>query len=86
MPARDFPAASRTAGRTAARILVNHALPNIAGLIAVQAASHLAHRMAWRSLCAHGGWADVAPAPHGQGLPPWPAVPVRAKGRLPECR
>jgi peptide/nickel transport system permease protein len=39
---RDFVAASRAAGRSEGWILVHHVLPNIAGLIVVQAASQLA--------------------------------------------
>lgn len=39
---RDFVAASRAAGRAEWWILANHVLPNIAGLIVVQAASQLA--------------------------------------------
>jgi len=47
----------------------------------------LADRMAWRSICAHGWWADVAPAPPGQGRADraWPAAPFWEKGCLPEC-
>ncbi|MCS6931046.1 MAG: ABC transporter permease [Acetobacteraceae bacterium] len=40
--ARDFVAASRAAGRGEGWILVSHVLPNIAGLVLVQAASQLA--------------------------------------------
>jgi peptide/nickel transport system permease protein len=39
---RDFVAASRAAGRGEGWILANHVLPNIAGLVVVQAASQLA--------------------------------------------
>jgi hypothetical protein len=47
----------------------------------------LADRMAWRSMCAHGWWADVAPAPPGQGRADraWPAEPFWTKGCPPEC-
>ena len=47
----------------------------------------LADRMAWRSMCAHGWWADVAPAPPGQGRADraWAAAPFWEKGCPPEC-
>ncbi|MEO8755788.1 MAG: hypothetical protein ABI624_24245, partial [Casimicrobiaceae bacterium] len=47
----------------------------------------LADQMAWRSVCAHGWWGDVRPAPPGRGRPDrdWPAAPFWEKGCLPEC-
>jgi hypothetical protein len=48
----------------------------------------LADQMAWRSICAHGWWAQVRPAPPGRGRPDrdWPAKPLWDHGCLPECR
>jgi hypothetical protein len=47
----------------------------------------LADRMAWRSMCAHGWWAQVKPAPVGAGRPDrmWPDRPFWEHGCLPEC-
>jgi hypothetical protein len=47
----------------------------------------LADQMAWRSMCAHGWWAQVRPAPAGQGRKDrtWPARPFWEEGCLPEC-
>jgi hypothetical protein len=47
----------------------------------------LADQMAWRSMCAHGWWAQVRPAPAGQGRTDrtWPARPFWEEGCLPEC-
>jgi hypothetical protein len=47
----------------------------------------LADQMAWRSICAHGWWAQVRPAPPGQGRPDrdWPSHPFWEHGCLPEC-
>jgi hypothetical protein len=47
----------------------------------------LADRMAWRSSCAHGWWADVCPAPPGEGRADtaWPAGPFWEKGCAPHC-
>ena len=47
----------------------------------------LADQMAWRSICAHGWWAQVHPAPAGQGRSDraWPARPFWEEGCLPQC-
>jgi hypothetical protein len=47
----------------------------------------LADQMAWRSMCAHAWWAQVRPAPAGQGRSDrtWPAHPFWEEGCLPEC-
>ena len=47
----------------------------------------LADQMAWRSICAHGWWAGVRPAPPGRGRPDrdWPAVPFWEQGCPAEC-
>jgi hypothetical protein len=47
----------------------------------------LADQMAWRSICAHGWWAQVRPAPAGQGRSDkeWPARPFWEEGCLPQC-
>ncbi len=47
----------------------------------------VADRMAWRSMCAHGWWADIRPAPPGEGRADsaWPAAPFWTKGCLPQC-
>src|SRR5476649_2229804 len=47
----------------------------------------LADRMAWRSFCAHGWWAEVSPAPPGQGRADrdWKALPFWESGCPPEC-
>ena len=47
----------------------------------------IADQMAWRSICAHGWWAQVRPAPAGKGRPDrdWPAQPFWEHGCLPEC-
>jgi hypothetical protein len=47
----------------------------------------VADRMAWRSMCAHGWWADVRPAPPGEGRADitWPAASFWTKGCLPQC-
>jgi hypothetical protein len=44
----------------------------------------LADRMAWRSMCAHGWWADVAPAPPAKAAPIAPG-PRRRFGRRAAC-
>jgi hypothetical protein len=47
----------------------------------------IADQMAWRSICAHGWWAQVRPAPAGQGRPDRvaPSQPFWEDGCLPEC-
>jgi len=47
----------------------------------------LADQMAWRSICAHGWWAQVRPAPPGRGRPDrdWPGAAFWEHGCLPEC-
>lgn len=47
----------------------------------------LADQMAWRSVCAHGWWAQVRPAPPGRGRPDrdWPGCPFWEHGCLPDC-
>ena len=47
----------------------------------------IADQMAWRSICAHGWWAQVRPAPPGRGRPDrdWPHDPFWEHGCLPEC-
>ncbi len=47
----------------------------------------IADQMAWRSICAHGWWAQVRPAPTGQGRPDfeWPGQPFWEQGCRPEC-
>ena len=47
----------------------------------------IADQMAWRSMCAHGWWAQVRPAPRGKGRPDrdWPDAPFWENGCLPEC-
>jgi hypothetical protein len=47
----------------------------------------LADRMAWRSACAHGWWAELRPAPPGEGRvdTAWPAGPFWEKGCPPHC-
>lgn len=47
----------------------------------------IADQMAWWSICAHGWWADVRPAPAGQGRSghEWPSDPFWEKGCRPEC-
>jgi hypothetical protein len=47
----------------------------------------IADQMAWRSVCAHGWWAEVRPAPPGRGRADrdWPAAPFWEQGCLPEC-
>ena len=44
-------------------------------------------QMAWRSMCAHGWWADVKPAPPGKGRTDRvdPERPFWDKACLPEC-
>src|SRR5206468_2317128 len=51
------------------------------------AALRAADRMAWRSMCAHGWWAQVKPAPAGLGREDraWPGQPFWEDGCLPEC-
>ena len=48
----------------------------------------IADQMAWRSVCAHGWWAQVRPAPPGRGRPDreGPERPFWEHGCLPECR
>ena len=59
------------------------------GLEAACAATRasVADRMAWRSMCAHGWWADIRPAPPGEGRADtaWPDAPFWTKGCLPQC-
>ena len=47
----------------------------------------LADRMAWRSACAHGWWAEVRPASPGEGRADtaWPAGPFWDKACPPHC-
>lgn len=47
----------------------------------------IADRMAWRSICAHGWWAQVRPAPSGKGRPDrdWPAAPFWMDGCPAHC-
>jgi hypothetical protein len=47
----------------------------------------IADHMAWRSMCAHGWWADVKPAPPGKGRADrqWPERPFWENGCLPQC-
>jgi hypothetical protein len=47
----------------------------------------IADQMAWRSVCAHGWWAQVRPAPPGRGRQDrdWPDRPFWEHGCLPEC-
>jgi hypothetical protein len=47
----------------------------------------LADRMAWRSACAHGWWAEIRPAPPGQGRADttWPERPFWQKGCPAHC-
>jgi len=47
----------------------------------------IADQMAWRSICAHGWWGEVRPAPPGQGRTDcaWPAQPFWEAGCRPEC-
>jgi hypothetical protein len=47
----------------------------------------LAGRMAWRSACAHGWWADVCPALPGEGRADveWPDRPFWEKGCPAHC-
>jgi hypothetical protein len=48
----------------------------------------LADRMAWRSFCAHGWWAEIRPAPPGEGRADraWPARPFWDEGCPEQCR
>lgn len=52
-----------------------------------EAGMSVADQMAWRSMCAHGWWAQVRPAPEGRGRPDrdWPNRPFWEHGCLPEC-
>jgi len=52
-----------------------------------EAGMPVADQMAWRSMCAHGWWAQVRPAPPGRGRPDreWPDRPFWDHGCLPEC-
>ena len=56
-------------------------------LVFVAAGMPIADQMAWRSICAHGWWAEVRPAPPGRGRPDrdWPGQPFWERGCLPEC-
>ena len=47
----------------------------------------IADQMAWRSICAHGWWAQVRPAPAGKGRTDrdWPTEPFWEHGCLPDC-
>ena len=51
------------------------------------AGTPIADAMAWHSVCAHGWWAQVRPAPAGRGRADrqWPAQPFWADGCRPEC-
>lgn len=51
------------------------------------AGSPLDDQMAWRSMCAHGWWSDVRPAPPGRGRADRvdPPAPFWEKGCKPEC-
>jgi hypothetical protein len=53
----------------------------------VGAGMPIADQMAWRSICAHGWWAQVLPPPPGKGRPDraWPAQPFWDDGCLPDC-
>jgi hypothetical protein len=53
----------------------------------VSAGMPIADQMAWRSICAHGWWAQVRPAPPGQGRQDraGPDRPFWENGCLPEC-
>jgi hypothetical protein len=53
----------------------------------VSAGMPIADQMAWRSVCAHGWWAQVRPPPPGQGRPDriGPDKPFWENGCLPEC-
>jgi hypothetical protein len=48
----------------------------------------VADQMAWRSACAHGWWAQIRPAPQGQGRTDreWRREPFWAEGCPPHCR
>ena len=56
-------------------------------LVFVAAGMPIADQMAWRSICAHGWWAHVAPPPPGKGRPDrdGPDRPFWEHGCLPEC-
>jgi hypothetical protein len=60
-----------------------------AGLEKVFAAAGtpIAEAMAWHSVCAHGWWAQVRPAPAGRGRTDrtWPERPFWENGCPPEC-
>lgn len=47
----------------------------------------VADQMAWRSACAHGWWAQIRPAPQGQGRADreWPGEPFWTDGCPPHC-
>jgi hypothetical protein len=47
----------------------------------------LADQMAWRSICAHGWWAQVRPAPPGEGRADraWPPRPFWEEGCPKDC-
>jgi hypothetical protein len=47
----------------------------------------VADQMAWRSICAHGWWAQVRPAPAGKGRKDraWPDRPFWEDGCPPHC-
>jgi hypothetical protein len=53
----------------------------------VSAGMPIADQMAWRSICAHGWWAQVRPPPPGQGRPDHagPDRPFWENGCRPEC-
>ena len=53
----------------------------------VSAGMPIADQMAWRSICAHGWWAQVRPPPPGKGRPDrgGPDRPFWENGCLPEC-
>lgn len=52
-----------------------------------KAGKPVADQMAWRSMCAHGWWGQIAPPPAGQGRTDrqWPARPFWEEGCLPQC-
>jgi hypothetical protein len=56
-------------------------------LVFVAAGMPIGDQMAWRSVCAHGWWAQVRPAPPGKGRPDrdWPREPFWEHGCLPDC-
>jgi hypothetical protein len=78
----DYVAAPSDAGDRAVRAAADAITQAFAA-----AGKPLADQMAWRSMCAHGWWAQVRPAPAGQGRADraWPIRPFWEEGCLPEC-